>query len=63
MEAVSAVDQALDGLYAAVHADREAHQARIMGELDTIAEDLTETLPPELRAAGLRIAYEITEGA
>lgn len=51
-------DQALDALYAAVRADREAHHARILRELDAIAEDLTGTLPPELRAAGLRFVYE-----
>ncbi|MCX5182619.1 hypothetical protein [Streptomyces sp. NBC_00268] len=53
--------QALDALYIAAAADREAHHTRILGELDTIAEDLTQILPPELRAAGLRIAYD-TEG-
>ncbi|MFK0159161.1 hypothetical protein ACIQVK_44710 [Streptomyces sp. NPDC090493] len=59
---MSAVDQALDALYATVRADREAHRARIMGELDAIAEHLTETLlPPELRAAGVRIAYNTEE--
>ncbi|MFI7415339.1 hypothetical protein ACIBU0_42565 [Streptomyces sp. NPDC049627] len=59
---MSAVDQALDAVYAAARADREAHQARILGELDAIAEDLTEALlPPELRAAGFRFAYD-TEG-
>ena len=52
------VDQALDALYAATRADREAHHARIMGELSAVAEQLTETLPPELRAAGIRFAYE-----
>lgn len=53
-------DQALDALYAAVRADREAHRARIMGELDAIAAELTETvLSPELRAAGLRLAYDM----
>ncbi|MFD9394178.1 hypothetical protein ACFWBB_26600 [Streptomyces sp. NPDC060000] len=55
-------DQALDALYAATRANREAHRARIMGELDAIAENLTETLlPPELRAAGIRIAYDTEE--
>ncbi|MDI3102063.1 hypothetical protein QJ054_34060 [Streptomyces sp. AN-3] len=59
---MSDVDQALDGLYAAARADREAHHTRILGELDALATDLTETLlPPELRAAGIRIAYN-TEG-
>ncbi|MER6109330.1 hypothetical protein [Streptomyces hirsutus] len=54
------VDQVLDDLYAAARADREAHQARVMGELDAIAAHLTETLlPPELRAAGLRLEYDI----
>ncbi|MFI5990249.1 hypothetical protein ACIBAC_00145 [Streptomyces sp. NPDC051362] len=55
------IDQALAGLYADVRADREAHRARILGELDVIAADLTETLPPELRAAGCRLVYD-TEG-
>ena len=59
---MTAVDQALDAVYAAARADREAHQARILGELDAIAEDLTEALlSPELRAAGFRFAYD-TEG-
>ncbi|MFF1600794.1 hypothetical protein ACFVYV_25350 [Streptomyces mirabilis] len=53
--------QALDALYTAAAADRDAHRTRILGEVDTIAEELTQTLPPELRAAGLRIAYD-TEG-
>lgn len=55
------VDQALDALYAEVRAVREAHRARMMGELDAIAENLTDLLPPELRAAGLRIAYDTDE--
>ncbi|MGW2550084.1 hypothetical protein [Streptomyces sp. NPDC001635] len=50
--------QALEALHAAADADREAHHTRILDELDTTAEDLTQTLPPELRAAGLRIAYD-----
>jgi hypothetical protein len=58
---VSNVDQALDAIYAAVRADREAHRARIMGELDAIARELTETLPPEMRTAGLRFVYETEE--
>jgi hypothetical protein len=37
--------------------DRKTHHARILGEVDAIAEDLTQTLPPELRAAGLRLEY------
>ncbi|MFF4902238.1 hypothetical protein [Streptomyces sp. NPDC001068] len=53
--------QALDALYTAAATDREAHHTRILGEVDTMAEELTQTLPPELRAAGLRIAYD-TEG-
>lgn len=57
---MSSLDQALDAVYAATRADREAHRARIVRELDAIAEDLTKT-PPELRAAGIRIAYD-TEG-
>ncbi|WP_328373684.1 hypothetical protein OG800_50745 (plasmid) [Streptomyces sp. NBC_00445] len=52
-------DPALDAVYAA---DREAHRARIMGELDVIAENLTVTLlPPEMRAAGMRFVYEMEE--
>ncbi|MFJ4084911.1 hypothetical protein ACIP2Z_38960 [Streptomyces iakyrus] len=54
--------QALDAVYDAARADREAHQARIMGELDAIADHLTVALlSPELRAAGLRIAYDTEE--
>ncbi|MFE1206296.1 hypothetical protein ACFW5V_31935 [Streptomyces sp. NPDC058762] len=56
---MTGVDEALDAVYAAARADREAHQARIVGEMDALAAHLTETLlPPELRAAGLRIAYD-----
>lgn len=55
------VDQARDAAYAAACAGRRAHQARIIGDLDAIAEDLTASLPPELRAAGLRIAYNTGE--
>ena len=56
------LDQALDAVYAAARADREAHQARIMGELGAITAHLSDTLlPPELRAAGLRLAYDTEE--
>ncbi|MEU2969070.1 hypothetical protein ABZ687_29335 [Streptomyces ardesiacus] len=59
---MDAVDQALAAVYAEARADREAHRARIVDEMDAIAVDLTETLlPPELRAAGLRIAYNTEE--
>lgn len=62
MAIVAPVGQALDALYAAVRADREAHKVRIMDELDAIAEILTETLlSPELRATGLHIAYNTEE--
>ncbi|WP_328491280.1 hypothetical protein [Streptomyces zaomyceticus] len=55
---MSGVDQALDTMYAGVRAYREVHHARIVRELDSIAADLTETLlPPEMRAAGLRLTY------
>jgi hypothetical protein len=47
--------RALEALHAAADADRDAGQARILGEVDAIAEDLTQTLPPELRAAGFRL--------
>ncbi|MFJ2225574.1 hypothetical protein ACIOFY_36730 [Streptomyces anulatus] len=40
-------------------ADREAHRARIPGELGAIANHLTETLlSQELRAASLRTVYD-----
>ncbi|QFG13221.1 hypothetical protein SEA_GILGAMESH_29 [Streptomyces phage Gilgamesh] len=56
---MDAVDQALDAVYAAAREDREAHRARIVGELDAIAAHLTETvLPPEMRAAGIRLEYD-----
>ncbi|MCG8971776.1 hypothetical protein [Streptomyces sp. CL12-4] len=56
---MDAVDQALDAVYAAIRADREAHQVRIVGELDAIAAHLTETLlPPEMRAVGFRLEYD-----
>ncbi|MFF8696221.1 hypothetical protein ACF08W_28820 [Streptomyces sp. NPDC015144] len=59
---MSAVDQALDAVYAAAREDQEAHRIRIPGELDAIAEDLTETLrPPKLRAAGFRFTYTTEE--
>jgi hypothetical protein len=62
MAAVSDLDQALDALYSEAREDREAHRARIMGELDAIAKNLTETLlPPEMRAAGFRLVYDMEE--
>lgn len=42
---MSGIDQALDAVYAEARADREAHQARIVRELDAIADELRETYP------------------
>ncbi|WP_405473977.1 hypothetical protein [Streptomyces canus] len=52
----------LEALHTAAAADREAGQARLLGEIDAAVEELTHTLlPQELRAAGVRLAYG-TEG-
>jgi hypothetical protein len=54
--------RALEALHAAADVDRETGQARVRREIDAAAEELTDTLlPPELRAAGVRLVYN-TEG-
>ncbi|MET8696915.1 hypothetical protein ABZV65_30745 [Streptomyces bauhiniae] len=50
--------QALDSLYLAARADREAVEARVLGDLQAVEHEVTESLlPPALRAAGIHFAY------
>ncbi|RZU28280.1 hypothetical protein EV284_6446 [Streptomyces sp. BK022] len=50
--------QALDSLYLAARADREAGEARVLGDLQAVEHEVTESLlPPALRAPGIHFAY------
>jgi hypothetical protein len=52
-------DRVINAEHAMARAEEEAHRARIVRELHRCVAELTESLmPPDMREAGLRLAYK-----